>query len=323
VSDPGEWSRWGPPEERPGNLGGRLVPAGIGQLLQIGASILRRHWRPLIASFALFTGVAVILGELASLHFGTILNSMIEIDANNRAAFVGTEADIPRLLQGAAISTAASILLTWSAAVASVVAVAYVDGDYRRHATRFNEAMRLAIRRGPVALAAAILSSLLVAAVLAGMLICTAVAFALFRPAAGTTGGLGVLLALIVMVAGVVALVVISVRLSVTFAVVAVEPVGPLHALRRSWHLTAENTWRVFGLTVTVLFVVTVLGALIGELVSLAILSVVPAEAAVSLVVGTLTTLLFAPVVPVVLAALYYDLRVRRDRLQLSLDPDQ
>jgi hypothetical protein len=324
VSDPSSWSRWGPPE-RPTEHSSRgtLGPSSVGQLIQIGARIIRRHWIPLIVSFALFAGVAVILGELASIHFGSVLNSMIDIDASGRATFVGTEADTSRLLQAAAISTAVSVLVSWSIAVASVAAGAYVDADYHGRRTSFREAMHLALRRAPVALPAAILSSLIVAAIAGVMVLGMLAAVGLFQPAPGGTGGFGVLLALIAAVAGVLALVVVTLRLSVVFAVVAMEPVGPLHALRRSWHLTMENTWRTFGLSVVVIFVVTVLGALVSEIVSLAALSVGSEEVPVALIVGTLTTLAFAPVLPVILAALYYDLRVRRDRLVLSHHPDQ
>jgi len=134
-----------------------------------------------------------------------------------------------------------------------------------------------------------------------------------------------VLLALIAGVAGLVAVVAIGVRWSVATAVVALEPVGPIQALRRAWHLTGDNTWRAFGLQLLVVFVVTIVAALISEI--LAVIAVLFVSDGSSLQFGVqvglsvAVALLTAPVLPVMLTALYFDLRVRRDRPEPAPGP--
>jgi hypothetical protein len=335
VSDPGAWSRWGPPPEPARNqIEGRLAPRKVTELLAIGTRIVRRHWVPLLAIFALFGGVAIMLGEVAALNLQAQANTMISIDASGRGQYVGTDADTQRVFVALGWSLAASALLTISLAVASVAAAAYTDADYRGRASSFGAAVRLALRRSPVAIAVAILNTLIGFGLVMVTVLCAYAAVRLMAPAGGGGGGIGVLVALIAIVAGVVAVVAVSARLSVAYVVLALEPVGPLHALRRSWQLTGDNTWRAFGLSLIVLFVVGVFGALINTITllilegladpspagSTQVVSFLSPPTPLAVVVDAITTLAFAPVLPVMLAALYFDLRVRRDRLELSLD---
>ncbi|MFN8620498.1 MAG: hypothetical protein U0869_07120 [Chloroflexota bacterium] len=82
-------------------------------------------------------------------------------------------------------------------------------------------------------------------------------------------GGLGPFLAPLVLVVTVLVLVVLAVCWSLAASVVAIELVGPVEVLRRSWRLTADSTWRTFGALFATTLFVTVVGALVSQVPAL------------------------------------------------------
>ncbi|MEA2621777.1 MAG: hypothetical protein QOH61_687 [Chloroflexota bacterium] len=327
MRGPGAWSRLGPPQEPEGGSSGRLAPARIGQLIEIGTRIVRRRWKALVGTWFLLGGVAVLLEEAAGAHFGDVLAGMMTFAPDGRASLSTTDADLQRVASAFALAAATTVLTGLCFTVASLVAATYVEADYRGSPITFGSALRSALRRAPTAVAMWLLSTLAAAAILVGCVLLSAAAVAIFPPSPGGTGGLGVLLALVVIVGGFVALVGIGIRLAVAPAVVAIEPVGAVESLRRSWHLTGHNAWRTLGLMLLVGLVVAVLGALVSELLTLLLVDPFLAEPAAlhttaAVVLGAVVNLSFAPILPVMLTVLYFDLRVRRDRLELSVAPE-
>jgi hypothetical protein len=294
------------------------------QLIGIGVRILRRHWKALIAASLLFGGIGLIFSEIVSAHFADVLAPMITTDALGQPVFSASDADLERLGWAFLLSMAGSLVAAACLTVASLVASVYVEGDYRGRSITFRAAIVHALRRAPVAIAAWLLTELALIGLIAAIVVLAILATRLLPAAADGSGGLGVLLALIVGVAGAVAVVTLSIRWSINAVVVALEPVGPVQALRRAWHLTADNAWRTFGLQLLVVLSVSLLSTVVAEIFS-AFLSdraggsslQFGAGVALSVVVGVLT----APILPVMLTALYFDLRVRRDRFELSVDP--
>ena len=135
------------------------------------------------------------------------------------------------------------------------------------------------------------------------------------------------ILVVLILIPGFIALIIpgiwLAVKLSMTFPAVVCEKAGPFRAIGRSWALTKNNWWRVFGALVVVfvlLFVITIaLGGVLGAVllssdtiseVAFAILTTL-----IGLVIAAITYPLWAAVVTV----LYYDLRVRNEGFDLQL----
>lgn len=115
----------------------------------------------------------------------------------------------------------------------------------------------------------------------------------------------------------------LAVRLSMAFPAVVCEKAGPLKAIGRSWNLTRDNWWRVFGTLVVVfllLFVITLaLGGVLGAvLLSSDSMSEV-AFAVLTTLIGLLIAAITYPLWAAVVTVMYYDLRVRNEGFDLQL----
>ena len=102
------------------------------------------------------------------------------------------------------------------------------------------------------------------------------------------------------------------------------EGEGALGGIGRSWTLTKGSFWRVLGgigLAWLLLFVV-----MFGVQMVVGILAAVAggqkAVLAVSVVLGSLGSVFVYPIIPIVTTLMYYDLRVRREGLDLELMAD-
>src|SRR4051794_20732291 len=316
-SDPNPWRQ----TAQPGS-GGRLSPLRVMQIIEIGVVAFRRHWRPLVAGSAVLATIPLLLGDLAQVRLGDVISADVHLDSN------GLPLPIPSNLIGelaAAIGLVIATELLSSAflMLASLVASIYVARDYRGERTTLRVAFAAMLRRSPVALAVWFLSTAIGIALLALTVVVAVVAYAVLPPPAGSVGGPGAFIALIAIVGGIVVFAFVSIRLLVAPIVAVLEPDGgPISAMRRSWHLTAENVWRTFGLVAAVTLTVSVLVAIVAEFVALisgALVTGSTAQVVVGLVIGIGLALLTAPIVPVMETVLYFDLRVRRDGLTLPL----
>lgn len=122
---------------------------------------------------------------------------------------------------------------------------------------------------------------------------------------------------------GVIALVVGAFYLVASFmavpAVVTVEGAGPIVALRRSWRLADGSRWRIIGLLLLLLVIFLVIELLVvflllGLLATSGVLQVV-----LNQVVSLAVSVLITPLQWGVFTILYYDLRVRKEALDLHL----
>jgi hypothetical protein len=103
-------------------------------------------------------------------------------------------------------------------------------------------------------------------------------------------------------------------------AVATLEPIGPLHALRRSWFLSTGHRWRILGLQLLLL----ILNLVVSSLFSLVFISeVLIGDQVVRFVlqqgVSLIANIAWAPIQWATLAVLYFDLRVRKEALDLQL----
>ena len=102
-------------------------------------------------------------------------------------------------------------------------------------------------------------------------------------------------------------------------AVATLEPVGPLHALRRSWALSSGSRWRIIGLQILLLILNVVLTALF----SLVFLSELIGDPTIKFVlqqgVSLAANIAWGPIQWATVTVLYFDLRVRKEALDLQL----
>ena len=111
-----------------------------------------------------------------------------------------------------------------------------------------------------------------------------------------------------------------AVRWSLTVAAMMAENIGPIRGLGRSWNLISGMWWRSFG----ILLVVGIMQAIISYAfyIVVLLLSAAISSGTVQLaVISVATTLLGAlinPITPIGITLLYFDLRVRKEGLDLD-----
>jgi len=138
---------------------------------------------------------------------------------------------------------------------------------------------------------------------------------------AGAFGGLsepalGIFAVLLVSLAFVGSLLItlyVAVRLQLVLAALSVENLGTMAAIRRSWDLTKQRFWPSFGVLV-LLYMVNTLAALPLNLLTTSSNTI---AALVGYVLALILTVLFTPLWWTTTAVLYYDLRARREGLDL------
>jgi hypothetical protein len=101
--------------------------------------------------------------------------------------------------------------------------------------------------------------------------------------------------------------------------VAAIEPVGPFGAVRRSWWLARGNRWRILGLQLLLAVLQVVLSTFVSFVFVIAFLGNDLARLVAQQVVNVIATILWAPVEWGTFTILYFDLRVRKEALDLQL----
>ena len=84
-----------------------------------------------------------------------------------------------------------------------------------------------------------------------------------------------------------IAFVVVGIRMVMTSSVASAEQAGPLEIVRRSWHLTAGHWWKLFGLFCVFLLLMIIVMAAVGA------------------IIGIAGALLFDPIEPMTIGALF------------------
>jgi len=113
----------------------------------------------------------------------------------------------------------------------------------------------------------------------------------------------------------------LAVRWSLVVAAMMAEDIGPIRGLGRSWNLVSGSWWRTFG----ILLIVTILQAIITYALYI-LFGVIAAlfsttgdfQAALVQVGGTLLSAVVSPITTIAVTLLYFDLRVRKEGLDLD-----
>lgn len=294
-------------------------PMRLGQVLEVGLRILRRHWAVMLILALLFAGPGALLTSATGMRFTEVAAGVLDVqDGVIDTDVVVTEAELERVIAAIVPFLGATLLAGLLLSIGALVFSAVVADDYHARTPGLGAALRAGLRRAPSAFVFMLVTSLITLGVVLAGLLSMSAATLLLPTDSVTSGGPGVFLALVAGVAMVVALVYLSMRWAPAFPAMVEEDIGAAQALRRCWHLSGDNVWRTFG----VLLFAGVIGA-IGSSVVAQLATVVlvgglaPALGLDELVAETvalaLGTVLLAPLMPVLTAVLYFDLRARRD----------
>jgi len=112
----------------------------------------------------------------------------------------------------------------------------------------------------------------------------------------------------------------LGVRWSLSVAAMTAEDIGPIRGMGRSWNLVSGSWWRTFGilLIVGIMYLIISYGLLILFGVIAALVATGDFEAAVVQVGSTLLGAVLSPIVYIAVTLLYFDLRVRKEGLDLD-----
>ncbi len=120
-------------------------------------------------------------------------------------------------------------------------------------------------------------------------------------------------------VIGIVASFYLAASWMVSPAVAVLESTGPVASLGRAWRLSDGGRWRILGLIALLLILQVVLSSLLSFLVVASLVADRSIQFVVQQAVNILATIAWAPVYWGTFAVLYYDLRVRKEALDLQL----
>jgi hypothetical protein len=290
----------------------QLRPLGIGDIVDRVFSMYRQRAIlfialsavPYLALFLVIGGIALSLApQLAPL-------------ASFFASFANTST-APRNLSVTPAEGAALFTLVVVAVVAGLIAVlflsvqigALVDAAAARYLgreTTVGASFRAGLRSAPKIIATGLL---LFFALLLGWSV-------LFLIAALSNNALVATLAIL---GGLVATVFVFASWLVAPVVAALEPVGPAHAVRRSWWLSKGHRWRILGLQILLAVLQTVLSTLISFVFVAAFISDTTVRLLLQNIVNVVATVLWAPIEWGTFTILYFDLRVRKEALDLQI----
>ncbi|MFC6707964.1 hypothetical protein [Flexivirga alba] len=162
--------------------------------------------------------------------------------------------------------------------------------------------------------------------IIATIAVAGAIAVGIVALLAATTGTVGAVIAAILLGVGLTVCVIwLSTKISLAAPALVLERVGPIKSIVRSWHLSRQQWWRIFGITLLAQLIIYVISQVVSfpaALIAVAGsgdggLSVTGAVALqlVSVIVSALTT----PFTAGVTALLYLDQRIRKEALDVTL----
>jgi hypothetical protein len=292
---------------------------GLSRILDVGISIIRRRWAVLLGVAVLFVGPGALLTAATNLRFvetsRDILGPELELLEANATI---TNAQLERLGGDLLAYLAATTIAGLLAAVGGLAFSAVVGADFFHRPLGLGEALGVAFRRALSALAFILLTIVIVVLIVIGAMALMIAVLAVSGGGNLDQGGPGVFLVILLGVALALALVYLTVRWAPALPAIAIEDLGWRDAFRRAWHLSGDNLWRIGVVILISLIVMSLLGALVAQLLAVVLVGVVATAVGLDLLLAesialALGTVLVAPLLPVLTAVLYFDLRVRRD----------
>ncbi|MEU6080502.1 hypothetical protein [Streptomyces sp. NPDC047108] len=330
--DPGGWGGqggWGsgwaqPPAAKPGII--PLRPLGVGEILDGAVSTMRAHWRTVLGISLV---VAVLTQGVSTLATGLWFRDTASLEGleNNPNPTLNETLD-------ALGSTMASTGVTWlinmlGTIIATAMLTIVVSRAVLGRSVSTSEAWQGSKSQLPRLFGLLFLIPLLILGVAA-----VGVAPGLILSQAGSTRA-GAALALIGGLAGMVAAIWLWIRYSLSAAALMLEKQGVVASMRRSAKLVRRAWWRVFGIQLLTVILITVVAAVIEVPVGIVgvfaggegAMDWVSGESTVAtwpflIVMGVgavISSTITLPISAGVTALLYMDQRIRREALDLEL----
>ena len=294
----------------------QLRPLGVGDIVDRVFSVYRGRpvlfmvlsAVPYLALFLVIGGIALSLGSLL-VPLGPFIDSLTD-------SFSTTTGARPNVPVTPAVATAivALVVLGLIAVLVSVLFLSVQIGSlvdaaaarYLGRETTVGASFRAGLRVAPKIIATGLMLFLSLAV---GWILLFAVLVLANNALLATVGFLG----------GLVATVFAFASWLVAPVVAAIEPIGPLHAVRRSWWLSNGHRWRILGLQILLAVLQLVLSTLISFIFVAAFISDSVVRLVLQNIVNVVATVLWAPIEWAAFTILYFDLRVRKEALDLQL----
>jgi len=288
----------------------------VGQVIEVGVRILRRHWRPALVLALLFAGPGALLAASTGVHFGDVV---LETFPSLATGEVDTEitvsdADLERLVDALVPVLVANLIASVLMSIGALAFAAVVADDYHARPATLGKAVHACVRRAPSAIGFMLVTSLVIVVVMVTGLVAMSLSTIALPVASVSAGGPGVFLALVALVATIVVLAYLTMRWAPAFPAMIEEGLGVRAALRRSWFLSADNVWRIFAISLLAALLTSFGGSLLSRLMAIVLTAALGSDGIMAETFAVaLGTVLLAPLTPVLIAVLYFDLRSRRD----------
>lgn len=294
----------------------QLRPLGIGDIVDRVFSVYRQRPLLFIALAAVpYLALFLVIGGIA-LSFGSLLTPLgpyIDTLSDSLTVTTGTRPSVPIT---PAIGTAIVTLIVL-AVIGGLISVLFLSvqigslvdaatARYLGRETTVGASFRAGLKVAPKIIATGLLLFLSLSVGWLLLFVLLALANNALIATVGILGGL-------------VATVFVFASWLVAPVVAAVEPVGPLHAVRRSWWLSKGHRWRILGLQLLLVVLQLVLSTLISFIFVAAFISDAVVRLVLQNIVNVIATVLWAPIEWGTFTILYFDLRVRKEALDLQL----
>jgi hypothetical protein len=284
-----------------------LRPLGVGDIIDRTLRLIR-------ANIVLFATIAVIpaliveiLQRASGLSQTLAVNDFSSLLDPARAGSFPSRQITPA--NGAAVVAVAIVSGLMSIVVYGAITAAIAE----RHLGRAITA-REAFERGLRAVPAVLFSVVVCFVVLIIAFVAFFVAVAVFNSAA---------LTVVAVVIGFVAFFFVLpwafLSLAVLGPVIVVERLGPIAAIRRSFHLMDKARWRTLGLYLLVAIIAGILGAIFSVLFLVSFVTEPTARTVLQVIATVASSAISGPLIYGAFVILYYDLRVRKEAFDLQL----
>jgi hypothetical protein len=112
----------------------------------------------------------------------------------------------------------------------------------------------------------------------------------------------------------------LAVRWTLTVAAMMAEDIGPIRGIGRSWNLVRGRWWRTFGILLVVGIMQSVIGYALGFFFGLIAVALTSGDVQLAVVAvgSTILGALVSPITTIAVVLLYFDLRVRKEGLDLD-----
>jgi len=284
-----------------------LRPLSVGDIIDRALRLLR-------ANPVLFLGIAV-LPDLVVEVLQRVFGLTQTFDLNDLGAAFGTSGSgplLPRRLQPA--NSGATVAVAIIAIVVSIIqAGALIEAIGQRYLGR-TVTVREAYVRGLRAVPRLALCGLVVIAAFAALFLVVIAPLAILNSSALTS---------IAVVIGLIAFFFLLpwafLSLAVVGPAIVVEGLGPIAAIRRSFHLMDRSRLRTLGLSVLMGLISSILGLVFGVIFLASFVSEPTIRTVLQTIANVASAAVSGPLIYGAIVVLYYDLRVRKEAFDLQL----